>query len=98
MTKFGEIISAEEPVLIDFYFDWEDADNNLDTLRDVAAAIGDQGKVIKIETNKNTKLTEALLVKAIPTLMIYKDGEMVWRQSGEQNANTWISLMNDYVG
>ena len=38
MTKFGELISAEEPVLIDFYFDWEDADNNVDTLRDVAAA------------------------------------------------------------
>ena len=66
-------------------------------LRDVAAAIGDQGKVIKIETTKNTKLTDALRVKAIPTLMIYKDGEMVWRQSGEQNANTLISMMNDYV-
>ena len=39
----------------------------------------------------------ALRVKAIPTLMIYKGGEMVWRQSGEQNANTLISLMNDYV-
>ena len=39
MTKFGELISAEEPVLIDFYFDWEDADNSIDTLRDVAAAL-----------------------------------------------------------
>ena len=44
MTKFGELISAEEPVLIDFYFDWEDADNSIDTLRDVAAALGDKAK------------------------------------------------------
>ena len=82
-----------------FFFqeDAEPSDEFHPSLRDVAAAIGDQGKVIKIETTKNTKLTEALRVKAIPTLMIYKGGEMVWRQSGEQNANTLISLMNDYV-
>ena len=36
-------------------------------------------------------------VKVIPTLMIYKLGEMVWRQSGEQDANTLIALMNEYV-
>ena len=83
-----------------FFFqeDVEPSDEFHPTLRDVAAAIGDQGKVIKIETTKNAKLTDALRVKAIPTLMIYKDGEMVWRQSGEQNANTLISMMNDYVG
>jgi len=52
MTKFGELISAEEPVLIDFYFDWEDANNNVDTLRDVAAALGDKAKVIKIDIKK----------------------------------------------
>jgi thioredoxin 1 len=63
----------------------------------VAAAIGDQGKVIKINIAKNPKLVNALRVKAIPTLMIYKLGEMVWRQSGEQDANTLIALMNEYV-
>ena len=56
MTKFGELISAEEPVLIDFYFDWEDADNSIDTLRDVAAALGDKAKVIKIDIKKNEQL------------------------------------------
>ena len=67
------------------------------TLRDVAAALGDQGKVIKIEIEKNPKLVDALRVKVMPTLMIYKMGEMVWRQSGEQDANTLISLMSEYV-
>ena len=97
MTKFGELISAEEPVLIDFYFDWEDADNNLDTLRDVAAALGDKAKVIKIDIKKNEPLAEALRVKGNPTFMIYKDGEMKWRQSGEQDANTLIGLVQEYV-
>jgi thioredoxin 1 len=66
-------------------------------LRDVAAAMGDQGKVIKIDVEKNPQLVEALRVKGLPTLMIYKGGEMVWRQSGDQDANTLISLMKDFL-
>tara|TARA_B110000879_G_scaffold62591_1_gene87950 strand:+ start:3118 stop:3417 length:300 start_codon:yes stop_codon:yes gene_type:complete len=98
VSKFGQLIDDNHPLLLVFFQeDLEPSDEFHPTLRDVAAAIGDQGKVIKIETTKNTKLTDALRVKAIPTLMIYKDGEMVWRQSGEQNANTLISMMNDYV-
>jgi thioredoxin 1 len=72
MTKFGELISAEEPVLIDFYFDWEDADNSIDTLRDVAAALGDKAKVIKIDIKKNEPLAEALRVKGNPIFLIYR--------------------------
>ena len=66
-------------------------------LKDVAAAIGDKGKVIKINVDQNNELSEALRVKGLPTLMIYKSGEMVWRQSGEQDANTLINLINDFI-
>ena len=66
-------------------------------LKDVAAAMGDSAKVIKINAEKNEKLAEALRVKVLPTLMIYKDGEMLWRQSGEQDANTLIGLIKDHV-
>ncbi|MDT7831064.1 thioredoxin family protein [Flavobacteriaceae bacterium S356] len=96
MTKFGELISLKKPVLIDFYFDWEDADNSLDTLKDVAAALGDKAKVIKIDIKKNEMLADALRVKGNPTFMIYKDGEMKWRQTGEQDANTLIGLVQQY--
>jgi thioredoxin 1 len=96
MTKFGELISLKKPVLIDFYFDWEDADNGLDTLKDVAAALGDKAKVIKIDIKKNEMLADALRVKGNPTFMIYKDGEMKWRQTGEQDANTLIGLVQQY--
>ena len=66
-------------------------------LRDVAAALGDKARVIKIDVDKNQELSEALRVKGLPTLMIYKKGEMKWRQSGEQDANTLIGLVNEYV-
>tara|TARA_R110001606_G_C15359773_1_gene648389 strand:- start:15 stop:308 length:294 start_codon:yes stop_codon:yes gene_type:complete len=97
MTKFGELINVKKPVLIDFYFDWNDEDNNLDTLKDVAAALGDKAKVIKIDIKKNEILAETLRVKGNPTFMIYKNGEMKWRQTGEQDANTLIGLVQQYV-
>ena len=97
MTKFGELIGVQKPVLIDFYFDWDDVDNGLETLRDVAAALGDRAKVIKIDIKKNEPLADALRVKGNPTFMIYKDGEMKWRQTGEQDANTLIGLVQQYI-
>jgi len=98
MSKFGELIGLEVPVLLDFYSDDNDSSNIMHpVLRDVAAAIGDKCKVIKINVDKNNELAEALRVKMLPTLMIYKGGEMVWRQSGEQDANTLVSLIKDFI-
>ena len=98
MSKFGELIDDKLPLLLVFY-NAEDkvSDSMHPILKDVAAAMGDKGKVIKIDTEKNIKLSDALRVKVLPTLMIYKLGEMVWRQSGEQDANTLISLMQDHI-
>ena len=98
MTKFGELIGSDIPVLIDFFTDWEEDTNELhSTLRDVAAALGDKAKVIKIDIEKNETLANALRIKGNPTFIIYKDGEMKWRQSGTQDANTLISLVQQYV-
>lgn len=97
MTKFGELITAEKPVLIDFYKDWENANNNLTTLRNVAAVLGSKAKVIKIDIAKNEHLADALRVKANPTFMIYKNGEMKWRQTGHQDENSLIALVQKYL-
>ncbi len=99
MAKFGEIISSNIPVLIDFYTDWKDNNSNdlHSVLRDVAAALGDKAKVIKIDVDKNEILANALRIKGNPTFIIYKEGEMKWRQTGEQDANTLINLVEQYV-
>lgn len=98
MSKFGELIDDKLPLLLVFYNPDDQVSNSMHPiLKDVAAAMGDKGKVIKIDTEKNIKLSDALRVKVLPTLMIYKLGEMVWRQSGEQDANTLISLMQDHL-
>ena len=66
-------------------------------LKDVAAALGDRAKVIKIDIEKNKSLGEALRIKGLPTLIIYRNGEMKWRQSGELDANTLISRVKEFV-
>jgi thioredoxin 1 len=96
MTRFGELINIDKPVLIDFYTDWNEVENTVETLRDVAAALGDKAKVIKIDIKKNEILVDALRVKGNPTFMIYKNGEMKWRQTGFQDANTLINLVQKY--
>ena len=98
MSKFGDLVGLDIPILLDFYND----DNQISTvmhpiLRDVAAAVGDKGKVIKINVDKNNELAGALRIKMLPTLMIYKSGEMVWRQSGEQDADTLINLIKEFI-
>ena len=98
MSKFGELLDEKIPILLAFFRSQEEASQDMNPiLKDVAAAMGDKGKVIKIDVDKNQQLSEALRVKVIPTLMIYKYGEMVWRQSGDQDANTLISLMKDQL-
>ncbi|HLN96296.1 MULTISPECIES: co-chaperone YbbN [unclassified Flavobacterium] len=98
MSKFGELISAPVPVLIDFYTDWNEQSVSMHpVIRDVAAALGDKAKVIKIDVDKNQELADALRIKGLPTLMIYKSGQMVWRQSGELDANSIISLVQEHL-
>ena len=96
MAKFGEIVGESKPVLIDFYVEFDQEQEGEEVLRDVAAALGDKAKVVKIDVEKNKDLASALKVKAYPTFMIYKQGEMKWRKTGEIEANTLISTVEQY--
>ena len=94
MSNFGEIIDAPVPVLVDFFADWNESTSTMnEVVRHVAAAMGDKAKVVKIDVEKNAELAEALKIKGVPTLIIYKVGQMVWRQIGEVDANTLIHLI-----
>lgn len=97
MTKFGELIDEQKPILLNFFADWsEDCEAIHDQLKDVSAALGDKAKLIKIDAEKNAQLINALKVKKLPTYMLYKGGEMLWRQSGKLEANELIILLEDH--
>lgn len=98
MSKFGEIVDHEVPVLLDFFSKRNSASGSMQpVLREVAVAMGNKARVIKIDVEKNSQLAEALRVKTLPTLMIYKAGEMKWRQAGTQDAHALIELLKEYV-
>ncbi len=97
MTKFGELIDTRIPTLIDFYSDQSKSESTHRILRDVAASLGEKAKVVKIDIKKNQQLANALRVKRDPTFIIYKNGEVKWRQSGMQDAGTLINLMQQYI-
>jgi len=98
MPKFGEIINTQNPVLISFYADWEESNQELyNTIRSVAAVLGDRAKVIRIDIEKNKDLSYALRISNIPTLILYKNGQMVWRESGEFDANSIIINVENYI-
>ena len=98
MSKFGELIDVDIPVLFDFF-----KEDNVESramhvvLREVAGTLGDKIKVIKIDVEKNHQLAEALQIKGLPTLIVYKDGEMKWRHTGNQDMNTLISIVEEFL-
>ena len=80
MSKFGELIDVDVPVLLDFFTEWNETSKSMHpVLRDVAAALGNKAKVIKIDVDKNKALSEALRVKTLPTFIIYKNGDEDFR-------------------
>ena len=96
MSKFGDLINSPVPVLIDFYADWNEQSEQMQAvISDVAAAMGDKAKIIRIDIDKNPQLVEALRIKTVPTFIIHKDNKMVWRQSGEVDANTLIATLKE---
>ncbi|AJA68015.1 thioredoxin family protein [Myroides odoratimimus] len=93
MSKFGELVTADVPVLIHFYAQWNEACTTMNpVLIDVAAAMGDRLRIVKIDVEKNGELVEALRIKQVPTMMLYKRGSMIWRQSGVMDANSLINV------
>jgi len=98
MSKFGEIINTKIPVLISFYADWEESyEQEYIIIRNVAKALGDRAKVVRIDVEKNTELTSFMRIKSLPTFMIYKNGQMLWRQSEVLDANAIISSVEKYI-
>ena len=83
MSTFNELINSEQPVLVDFYAEWCGPCKLMSPiLKNVVSKVGDKARIIKVDVDKSPAAANKYGVQAVPTLILFKKGEIKWRQSG----------------
>lgn len=97
-SSFSEIIKGDKPVLIDFFATWCGPCKMMAPMLDeVAKEVEGKARIIKIDVDKNPQLASKYQIQGVPTLMVFKNGESVWRQSGVVQPPQLKSVLNQYM-
>jgi len=92
------MINRKQLTLVDFTASWCGPCKMMaPVLKEVSKEIGDKAKIFKIDIDRNQKLTQKLNVRGVPTFMLFKNGKMLWRQSGMQTKQSLVQLINKHA-
>lgn len=97
MASFQEVIQSGKPVLVDFSAEWCGPCKMMaPILKQAKDAVGDTATIIKVDVDRNREAAEQFRIQGVPTLILFKNGEVKWRQSGVVQANTLVQVINQY--
>ena len=98
MSDFSEIIKQSKPTLVDFFATWcGPCKMQAPILEQVKANVGDAANIVKIDIDNNRRLAAEYNVRSVPTLILFKNGEPVWRTAGLQQGDFLESKIREYT-
>lgn len=98
MSKFNEIIASSTPTLIDFSAEWcQPCKMMPPILKDVKKQLGDKVRILKIDVDKNPAIAQKHQIRSVPTLMIMKSGNIVFKQAGVMQAGQIVQALNSHI-
>lgn len=96
--KFQELINSERPVLIDFFATWcQPCKVQSSVLTSVKEIVGEKARIVKIDVDQFPAIAAEYGVRGVPTLAIFKNGELLWKESGVHDVNTLTNLLNQHA-
>ena len=97
MNSLKELINSEKPLIVDFFAEWcGPCKMQTPILKETKDKLGDQVRIIKIDVDKNPLVAQQFQVQGVPTIILFKKGEIKWRRSGVVPANTLIQLVQQH--
>jgi thioredoxin 1 len=96
--RFLSIINSNKPVLVDFFADWcEPCKQMTPVLKEIKSELRENVKIIKVNVDKNPNIATKYQIRSIPTVIVFKNGEMQWKGVGLQHALELKAVLRQHI-
>lgn len=93
--NFDKLINGDKPVLVDFHAEWcGPCKAQTPIIKDLAKEINDKVRIIKIDVDKNQTIAQRFNIRGVPTLALFKNGQVLWKESGVQTKQKLLDIIN----